>query len=388
MNVGVFRRILRVPFLFLVAGGLVLGSCDSGGLSPDRSLRNGVALSGSENPDVAAVATHRDGEWLAAYSRDSLDHVSEVVYGTREGDRVTIKLDSEGRPSMAVTGPSVVIFGNYNGTRADVGLVNTESDTVETSDQVDLGVNFGSLDQPGSDSSKSDSTEISPAQAVEVAGYGATAFVCALAEMPVPDSSVAGTACQSSVLLQAATGAAEQDDWKKSAELIGWGGGTAECADSYGASCVEALAEVSGTVLEKSQAQIDENEQSVAQAYAVIRFEGTWEFRDPSRWFVIEENLSYNIYYNDFGNCYYISSLEILEFEDDMFRYKIQEKEEPFWLKFSRVSPDVLAVTRLSDDEEKEEFTWDRAPSQDLQTFSDNECSSSSTARANTVLGQ
>ena len=366
----------------------MLGSCDSGGLSPDRSLRNGVALSGSENPDVAAVATHRDGEWLAAYSRDSLDHVSEVVYGTREGDRVTIKLDSEGRPSMAVTGPSVVIFGNYKGNRADVGLVNTESDTVETSDQVDLGVNFGSLDQPGSDSSKSDSTEISPAQAVEVAGYGATAFVCALAEMPVPDSSVAGTACQSSVLLQAATGATEQNDWEKSAELIGWGGGTAECADSYGASCVEALAEVSGTVLEKSQAQIDENEQSVAQAYAVIRYGGTWAYRDRDQsWFIIKENLSYDIFYYDLGNCYYVNNLELLGFKGDVFRYKVKGSGNTFWLEFSRVRPDVLAVTRLRNGEE-EEFEWDRAPSQELQAFFDNECSSSSTARANTVVGQ
>lgn len=345
-----------------------------------KNLKNGVALSGSDSSDVAAVATHREGEWLAAYSRESPDRVSEVVYGTGGGDRATVKLDSVGRPSLAVTGPYVLIFGNYNGTRADVGLVNTESDTVKTFDQVDLGVDFGSLTL-----SESDSTEISPAQAAEAAGYGATAFVCALAAMPVPDSSVPGTACETSVLLQTVTGVAEQDGWEDTAELVGWGVGTGECADTYGASCVEALADVSGTVLEENQAQIDENDQDVAKAYAVIRFGGTWAFRDVDRWFIIEENLSYDISYDGLFGCYRIRNLEILEFEGDTFRYEVQGGGNSFRLEFDRVGPDVLAVTRLGTGEE---FQWDRAPSQNLQTFLDNECDFSSTAPASGAASQ
>lgn len=382
MNVGFLQRLSWFPLLFLVVGGLALGGCDSGGFAPDQRLKNGVALSAPDSSDVAAVATHREGEWLAAHSRESQNRVSEVVYGTGEGDRATIKLDGEGRPSLAVTGPYVLAFGNYNGSRADVGLVNMENGETNTFDQIEVGVDFGALQRP-----ESDSTGLTPAQATEAAGYGVTAFACALADVSAPDLPFTGSACNTSKLLQVATGATERADWEGSAELLGWGSDAPECTNGYGASCLDALVNISGSELEEFQTAIDQNRQEVGQVYAVARFGGTWAYQDLDQsWFIIEESSTYDVVYYDFGSCYYISRLSLLDFSGDTLKYEIQESGSIFRATFDRVSADVLRATRLGTGKELE---WDRASSQDLQSFIDNECgSSSSTVPATNSLSQ
>lgn len=365
------RSLFRLPLLFLVVGGVVLGGCDSGGLAPDLNLKNGVALSGSENTEVAAVATHREGEWLVAFSRADSTSVREVVYRAGDGNRTTIKLDPEGRPSLAVSGPHVLTFGNYNGNRADVGLIDTESGTVRTSDQVALGIDVSTLELPGTDS-----TDISPAQAMEKAGYGATVFSCSMAALSAPDSSSAGTSCQTSTLLQVATSATEQGDWEDSAKLLGFGIDSGVCAN-HGASCLTAIAEESDAVLEEGQALIDENQQSLAEVSGVVRFGGTWAYRDISqRWFIVKQDFVYDVIFNDdifFGECYDINRLKPLDTDGNVFRYEEQESGNITRLSFERTSTDVLTATRLSDGTQ---IKWDRAPSQNLQNFLDNSCDS------------
>lgn len=368
MKINIGRRWARL--LLFAVGVLILAGCDSGGLAPDRVLKRGVAVSGAED-EVAAVATHREGEWLAAYSREGSEYVSEVVYSTADGDRAFVKLDGEGRPLLAVAGPHVLAFGRYDGPRADVGLVNTESGRIETFDQVDLRTDFGSNEPAGSDS-----TANSPAQATETAGHGIAALVCSMAAISALDSPLLEDACQKSALLQVATGATEQTDWEETTELIGWGSKINECGDNYGPSCLEALIGASGTVVEETQAQIDDSEQEVAQASVVVRFGGTWSYQDLDQsFFVIEEDLSYDISYSNFGDCYFINRLEPLGLNKNQFRYRVDSGEDIVTLKFDRVGAEVLTVTRLSDGKK---FEWVLSTAQDLQTFLDDECGSSS----------
>lgn len=381
MRTGFSQRSIWFPLLFFVMSGVILAGCDSEGLAPDRILKNGVALSGAKNATVAVVATHREGEWLAGYSRDSSESVVEVVYSTADGNRATVKLDGEGRPFLAVTGPYVLAFGNYDGARADVSLVNGENGKIKTFDQVDLGTDFGSAKL-----SRSDSLALSPAQAAETAGRAVAAVLCSMTAMPARDSPFAEQACQTSALLQVATGATEQADWEETAELVGWGSATVECGGDYGTSCLEALIDASGTVLEKAQAQIDENEPEVAQASAVVRFGGTWAYQDfDQSFFVIVKDLSYDISYSNFGNCYFINRLELLGLSGNIFRYKVRSNENIIKLRFDRVGADLLAVTRISDGKE---FAWVPATSPDLQAFLDTECGSSSSAPATTTVSR
>ena len=360
---------------------LVFGSCDSSGISPDERLNDGVALSGPDNTDVVAVATHRSGEWLAAYSRDSSDRVREVVYGSAEGDRATVILDSNGRPFLAVTGPYVLAFGNYNGNRTDVGLVNIQSGNIKMFAQVDFGVDFGSRMLSGSDS-----TDVSPVQAAEVSAHGIIAFTCSIASMPVSGVAFAGAACESSTLLDVLSAVTEQDGWDDTAELVGWGGNTLDCTGNYGDACTEILIDVSGTVLQEAQAQIDNNNQHVGQASGVVRFGGAWAYRDIDQaYFIIKEKSSYDITYNNFGECYYVSKLTLTGFDGDIFSYRVRENGNTFQLEFDRISEGLLTATRLGDGKE---FKWDWAPSETLQAFLEDECGSSSAARTSATLSQ
>jgi len=368
--------------LLICGGGLILTGCDSGTSQPDAKLIDGVALSGSENSDVAAVATHKDGEWLTAYSREDPSRVSEVVYGSGQGEQATVKLDDKGRPSIAVTGPYVLSFGNYNGNRADVALVDTRSGDIKTFDQIDLGVDFESLNlSTSAESSKpGKSKDITPEQATEAAGYGATTFVCAAAAIPAPDSPFTGAACAGSVLFQVATEAASRAGWGETAQWVGFGIDVADCAGSHGVDCVVSLIDVADIALDESETQISENEDDVAQASGVAQFGGKWSYRDINRgWFVMNEDLSYDAIYDEDESCYIIVRLDFLKVDGDRFTYERRSDGSQIRAEFTFESEDVLTATRLNDGEE---FKWNRDPSQNTDEFFDNECTSSSSGSA------
>lgn len=368
----------RLLFSLGVAG-LLLSACDSGGLAPDKALENGVAVSGTDNADVAAVATHRGGEWLVIRNGEPLEYPREAVYSTADGDRVTVRLDDDGEPVLAVADPYVLTFGKYEGTRVDVGLVNTATGTIETFDQIQP-----DLDVTMTEPSISDSVAAAPIPALETAGRGVAAVVCSIAAIPGLESPVTEDACNSSALLQVVTGATGRADWNQTEELLGWGPDTDECGGDFGPSCRDVLTEASERVVEDAQARIDENDREVARASAVVRFGGTWAYQDVDQsYFIIEKDLSYDISYSNFGSCYFIKRLELIGSDGNVFRYQTLSNENVLRLQFDRLSADQLTVTRLSDGRE---FEWESAPAQDLKSFLDGECGSSSTARATEIV--
>lgn len=373
-----FVLVLLVSFSFV--------SCDSAGdSSPNPNLVDGVALSGSDRSDVAAVATHEDGEWFTAYSREGPNQVSEVVYSDGDGNRATIKFDNRGRPSTAVTGPYVLTFGNFNGSRADVALVDTRSGEIETFDQVDLGTDFSSLRL-----SKAEDEELSPAEAAEVGGYGLTAFFCAAAVVPAPDSPFTGALCAGSVLAQVATAAAEQAGWGDTAEWVGFGISVGSCAGEGGTgpSCAEAVVEAGDIALDEDENQIEENEEEVAQASGVARFGGVWGYPDPDRqddWFVVEEEKAFDAFRNEDDSCYDVTIGDYVGFDGNVFRYERREDGKIFRFEYTRVSEEELRIRRLSDDFT---LTLQLDSEENADTYLNNRCGGSSTSSSSTLIAR
>lgn len=383
MNYSFVRRFFWFVLLSLLLGSsLILSGCDSGGSSsPDPELKNGVALSGSDQSDVAAVATHEEGEWLTAYSREDPNQVSEVVYGAGDGNRATIKLDGEGRPSIAVTGPYVLTFGNYNGNRADVALVDTRTGEIKTFDQVDLGADFESLNL-----SKSGAKNLSPEEATEAASYGATAFICSMAAIPAPDSPFTGAGCAASVLLQVGTEAAEQAGWGDTAQWVGFGVDVGECGaeHGFGPSCYEGLIDAAGIVLEEDEGQIDESEEDVAQASGVARFGGVWKRQDIGEaWFVVEKEKVFDAFYNSNDDCYDLTIGDFVSVDGDIFTYKNRSAGTEVSLKYERQGESGLWVERLNDGST---WTMNYDSSQDTDNFLNNQCGSPSMVPASQLI--
>jgi hypothetical protein len=74
-----------------------------------------------------------------------------------------------------------------------------------------------------------------------------------------------------------------------------------------------------------------------------------------------------------------VSGLTLTGFDGDIFGYRVRGNGNTFQLEFDRISEGLLTATRLEDGKE---FKWDRAPSETLQSFLEEECGSSSSARA------
>lgn len=372
--------------LLLCVGGLTLSGCDSGGeSSPDPELIDGAALAESEESvaigdaefDVAAVATHEDGDWLTAFSQDGSGRVTEAVYSTSDGERVTVRIDEQGRPTVGVAGSYVLGFGNYDGSRADVAVLNTDNGEITTYEDVDLGID------PTKNLAKQ-SGELTPAEAFDAASVGITAFICTAAF--IDPSGFSATACGASILLEVGTRALQQTEWGETAQWVGFGIDGVECADDYGLSCLEAFIDAGSLVFEEDESQIEKNKEDVAQAAGVARFGGTWAYRDLNQgWFVMEETRSYDAIYDSDESCYQIIILDFLEVDGNFFRYERRSDGFQIEAEFELEGEDVLTATRLNDGSE---FTWDRDSSQDTQTFFDNECPASSVAPASRLLSQ
>jgi len=365
-----------VPILLLFILGIVIG-CDSGGSSePEPELINGVALSGNDQSDVAAVATHQEGEWLVAFSREDPSQVSDVVYGTGDGTQVTVTLDERGRPERGVIGPYIFAFGNYDGNRADVALLNTNTGEIDRYSKISLGPDLEGL-------GVSNKSALSPAQAFTAAGAGISAFTCTLAVIDISGFSLGG--CAVGLLLTAAGEALEETRWGETAQWVGFGVDAVECAGDYGISCASALVDLGQIVFDEDETQVEENEDEFAQAAGVARFGGIWRYRNISQgWFVMEEERSLDAIYDSQAGCYRLIILNFLGIDDDVFRYERLEDGFEIEAEFELLEEDVLTATRLNDGAN---FFWDRDPSQDPRSFIENECQSSGVIMASKALG-
>jgi hypothetical protein len=340
---------------------------------------DGVALSGSDQSDVSAVATHEDGEWLTAFSRNASGQLTEVVYGTGDGERITVKLDEQGRPTVGVAGPYVATIGNYEGSRADVALLDTGSGEITTYEDVDLGVDLST-----SNFSKQ-SDDLTPAEAFDAASVGVTAFVCTLAFIDISGFSAA--ACGASVLLQAGTRALQETAWGETAEWVGFGVDALECT-SNGVACVAAGIDLGQQILEEDETQIEENEEEIAQASGVARFGGVWGYPDPDRqndWFVVEKGKAFDAIFDENNDCYDLSIGDYVSVDGNVFTYERREDGAQIELEYNRLSEEELRVRRLSDDLT---FTFELNSGEDGDTYLSNRCEGASTSVLPKLIGR
>lgn len=258
-----------VPITLIVCL-VAFGGCDifSGqSSSPEDKLVDGVALRESDKSGVSVVATHKKGDWMVGLSGDN-KLASGVVYGTGEGTRIAASIDKQGRPDTAVVGKNILTFENFNGNKADVTVINTETEETETLKQIDIGVNFNNLEI--SNSKNKSKRKQANLNTFELIGFTAGAISCTAA-VALGGS---GFACLPA-LAQVASEATERSasKWSKSAEALGFGLDVAGCKGLDPSACISALSTAAETVWEESKSLIEENETQLL-VFKIGTFEG------------------------------------------------------------------------------------------------------------------